>query len=106
MADSISPLPYSIENAPLIIEAYAVHYGTPAAPLINTLRCESGFDPHSIGDKGTSYGLAQIHLPAHADVSKQEAMNPFFSIDFAARNFRDGNAKIWSCFKQLYPDAP
>lgn len=98
----MSPLLYSIYNAPVIIEAYAVHYGIPAQPLIDTLYCESQFNPSVVGDKQTSFGIAQIHLPAHKDVTKKQALNPFFAIDWAASQFAAGNASIWSCYKQLY----
>lgn len=103
LAGTVSPLPYTIENAPLIIEAYAVRYGISAAPLVGTLRCESGFKGDAIGDYGTSYGVSQIHLPAHKDISKEEALNPFFAIDWAAYQFSQGNQNMWSCYKLLYP---
>lgn len=102
IAGTISPLPYTVWNAPVIIEAYAVRYGIPSEPLIGTLRCESGFDKSAVGDKGTSYGVAQIHLPAHPEVSKEEALNPWFAIDWAAYQFSIGNQNIWTCHRQLY----
>lgn len=102
MAGTISPLPYTVENAPLIITAYAVHYGIPSQPLIDTLRCESGFNSEAVGDHGTSFGVAQIHLPAHKDVTREESLNPFFAIDWAAYQFSLGNENMWSCYKILY----
>lgn len=79
-----------------------MRYGISASPLIATLRCESGFDDKTIGDFGTSYGVAQIHLPAHPDISKEEALNPFFAIDWAAQQFAVGHQYLWSCYKKLY----
>lgn len=102
LAGTISPLPYTIENAPVIIEAYAVRYGIPSSSLVATLRCESGFDANAVGDLGTSFGVAQIHLPAHTDISKDEALNPFFAIDWAASQFALGKASMWSCYKNIY----
>jgi hypothetical protein len=101
MADTIAPLQYSTSTAPLIIEAYAAHYGIAAQPLIDTLRCESGFDSNAVGDHGTSFGVAQIHLPAHPDVTEAEALDPFFSIDFAASEFAAGHPDEWTCFRRL-----
>lgn len=102
MAGTVSPLAYTVDTAPLIIEAYAVKYGVPAQPIIDTLRCESRFNSDIVGDHGTSYGVAQIHLPAHQDVTKEEALNPFFAIDWTAQQFKAGNAHIWSCYRLLY----
>lgn len=102
MASTIAPLPYTIENAPVIIQAYAAHYGIPAQPLLDTLECESGYDPAAMGDHGTSLGVAQIHLPAHPDITKEEALNPFFAIDYAAQQFAAGHQMLWSCFKKTH----
>lgn len=92
---------YSTSTAELIIEAYAAHYGIPARPLVDTLRCESDFDSDAVGDGGSSFGVAQIHLPAHPDISASDARDPFFSIDYAARQFAAGNADEWTCYREL-----
>ena len=102
LAGTISPLPYTVENAPLIISAYAVRYGIPANRLIATLRCESGFNSNAVGDKGKSFGVAQIHLPSHKDVSKEEALNPFFAINWTASEFAAGRQKQWTCYRILF----
>lgn len=104
-AGTVSPLPYTVENAPVIIEAYAVRYGIEAAPLVATLSCESHMRADAVGDKGQSFGLAQIHLPAHKDITKEEALNPFFAIDWSAREFSLGHQSLWSCYKKLYGGA-
>lgn len=54
-----------------------------------------------MGDFSTSFGIAQIHLPVHPEITKEEALNPFFSIDWAAREFAAGRANEWTCFRQL-----
>lgn len=102
----VSSLPYTVWNAPIIIEAYAVRYGTESAPVIATLNCESGFNSKAVGDNGTSYGVAQIHLPSHPSVSKAEALNPFFAIDWTVQQFKEGKARMWTCYRMLYPNAP
>lgn len=66
-----------------------------------TLTCEGGWNATSTGDHNTSFGLAQIHLPAHPDVSKDEALDPIFSLNWAAQNFSK-NPLIWSCYRRLY----
>lgn len=101
LADSIAPLQYSTTTASVIISAYAIHYGITARPLIDTLKCESGFNDTAVGDNNSSFGVAQIHLPAHPDITKEEALNPFFSIDWAAREFAAGRANEWTCYRNL-----
>lgn len=97
---------YSTSTAEDIITEYAVHYNIDPKPLIDTLHCESNFDPAAIGDFGTSFGIAQIHLPAHAEVTKQEALDPLWSINWAAQMFAAGHANLWSCYNQLYKNSP
>ncbi len=102
LAQSIVPVQYSSTTAPLIIEAYAVHYGIQAEPLQKTLMCESKLRASAVGDYGTSYGVAQIHLPAHTDITKEQALDPLFAIDWAAKQFSLGKQNMWSCYKTLY----
>lgn len=56
---------------------------------------------YSVGDREQSYGLVQIHLPAHPSVSKQQAKDPEFALDFLAKNLAGGNANWWTCYRQL-----
>lgn len=102
LAAQVTPVVYSTSTAQVIIEAYAVRYGIPSDTLVGTLRCESGFNSTVVGDGGTSWGVAQIHLPAHPNISKEQALDPIWSIDFAARMFSEGKQSMWTCYKQLY----
>ena len=56
---------------------------------------------YSVGDTEQSYGLVQIHLPAHTTVTKEEATNPQYAADFLAENLAKGRAGMWTCAKQL-----
>lgn len=103
-----SPLVFSSTTAPEIIAAYAAHYGTEAAPLIGTLNCETqGFvnrqshviNPDGPGGHENSWGVAQIDLDYHPDITQAEAMNPFFAINWAAQQFANGNQNEWTCYR-------
>lgn len=102
LAYQAEPIAYTQENASVIIEAYAAHNGIPAAPLIATLACESKFNPASVGDHGTSFGVAQIHLPAHPEITKTQALDPLWAIDWTAKEFALGHQGMWSCYRALY----
>ena len=67
------------------VRRMAQKYGLPPNILALVLQGESGWDKGAVGDNGTSYGLAQIHLPAHPNVSQKQAMNPDFAIEWTAR---------------------
>lgn len=81
------------------------------------ISCESGWQPalqsyhkysatnvppgYHVGDREMSFGLVQIHLPAHPSVSYEQAIDPRFSVEFLARNISQGRASMWSCYKQI-----
>lgn len=56
---------------------------------------------YKVGDREQSFGLVQIHLPAHPHVSYNQAVDPEFSIEFLARNIAAGKASMWSCYNQI-----
>ena len=82
-----------------MIHQNAMMYGLNEHIFRQTLECESNLDPSTIGDHGTSYGIAQIHLSAHPDISKEEALDPEFAIKWTAQHFAKGHASWWTCWR-------
>jgi soluble lytic murein transglycosylase-like protein len=94
----------------LLIDQYAKKYSVDPSEMRAVINCESGFDPSTqsmvpapSGPNGRedSWGLAQIHLPAHSDISRAQAVDPDFALNFMAYNFSVGNKSIWTCYTQL-----
>lgn len=56
---------------------------------------------YKVGDREQSYGLAQIHLPAHPHITKEQAIDPEFAVEFLAKNLANGKAGMWTCARQL-----
>lgn len=79
----------------------AVAYGIDGERFLATAMCESGLRTDAVGDGGRSYGIFQIHLPAHPTVSKEQAFDPKFAVDWSAKNFKK-NPYMWSCYRILY----
>lgn len=75
----------------------AVHEDLNVGEFLATIECESRFNASAIGDHGNSYGIVQIHLPSHS-VTKEQALNPFFALNWMANQWSIGNKKIWSCW--------
>ena len=92
----IMPVELTIDEK---ITKYASEYKVDETLMRKVIKCESSFNPNAVGDKGTSYGLSQIHLPAHPDITKEQATNEDFAINFMAKEFSKNNMKIWSCYK-------
>ncbi len=80
-------------------------YGVDFPDMVATLDCESHLNPKAIGDNNRSFGLAQIFLPAHPEVTKEMAQDPEFAITFTAKEFAKNNQKIWTCWRQLHPNS-
>jgi hypothetical protein len=66
--------------------------------------CETGgtWNPEIVGDHGMSFGLSQIYLPDHPDISRETAEDPYFAIQFLVRSVADGHGSMWSCYRELY----
>lgn len=70
--------------------------------MMEVISCESSFNPNAIGDSGKSYGLSQIHTPSHPDITKEQALDPDFAIEYMAVQFSKGNQWMWSCYNKLF----
>jgi hypothetical protein len=67
---------------------------------------ESGWYTKAIGDNGTSFGLVQIHLPAHPNVTRAQAEDPEFALNFIVDAFLKGDEWMWTCWKVMYKPLP
>ena len=84
----------------LIAEA-AIRHGINHERFLATARCESGLRPGAIGDGGHSFGLFQIHLPSHPSVTRDQALDPEWAVEWAAQKFKI-DPSIWTCYRNLY----
>lgn len=95
-----------------LIHEAAKSYGVDEQKLTKTLECESvnltynGQSYHKVANgpngREDSWGYAQIHLPSNPNVTKEQALDPAFAVDFAARSFAEGHMRRWSCYRLLY----
>lgn len=77
-----------------------------AEALLKTLECESKLNADARGDEGRSYGIAQIYLPAHPEISRAQALDPQWAIDWTAARFAEGKQGMWTCWRALYKKTP
>jgi len=102
----------------VMVNQYASKYGVSASDMKRVIDCESGWDPavqsqHKytqgqvdrhpewgvmVGQYERSFGLVQIHLPAHPTVTEEQAKDPDFAIDFMAYWFSQGKQSWWTCY--------
>ena len=76
--------------------------------IMEVIECESGFnatiqsfhpDPNGPNGREDSWGLVQINLPSHTEVTREQAQDWKFSLGFIKNNFKAGKKIKWSCEK-------
>lgn len=96
---------YSVED---YVRYIAREYEINEYRFAETARCESGFVPQQSkvinkkGQREDSWGIFQIHLPDHPDVSREEAMDIEFATKWSAEQFKKGYPNLWSCYKKQF----
>lgn len=92
------------------IKYYADLYQVNYDHMYKTIMCESlasttiqsmHKDPKGPNGREDSWGIAQINLPWNPEVSREEALDVDFSLNFMAKKFALGYAKRWTCYRNL-----
>ena len=103
-ASLVSAQPLTVSDLQAIATSSAAKYHLTkrqTKQMLATITCESGWDINAVGGMG-EIGLVQIYPPAHKDITEEQMKDPYFSLDFIAKNFSVGNQKIWSCWRLLF----
>lgn len=60
--------------------------------------------PHAGGPNGRedSWGICQIHLPAHKAITREQALDWRWCIGWTAEQFKAGGARQWTEYRLLY----
>ena len=66
---------------------------------------ESGWYDKAVGDNGHSIGIVQINLPSHPHVTRAQAEDARFALNFIVDAFLKGDEWMWTCWKAL-PHSP
>lgn len=77
------------------------HHLSPAQ-FVAVIECESHFDISAAGDHNQSFGIAQIYLPAHKDISAVQALSPLWALDWMSKEWEAGRQYEWTCARTLF----
>jgi len=95
--DALQEVPVSTSTVhDILIPMYAALYGVSAQTMDTIVKGESDYCEYQFGDHDTSFGCVQIHLPAHPDITRAEALNVFFSLNYLAQQLSEGHCVMWS----------
>lgn len=103
LAENISQVTveFSTSTAPLVLNYFAAKYSIDFNTFLAVSKCESGLNKNAVGDQGKSFGIFQIHLPAHPAISKEQALDPWWAANWSAQQFAAGRANMWTCYRLL-----
>jgi hypothetical protein len=85
------------------IEEEAIKKGVDPKLATSISDCESGFVPQQskhltkTGEREDSWGVWQINLPHHPNVTREQAMDVRFSTEYSLELIKKGKAHLWSC---------
>lgn len=96
-----------IDTPEAVIAWYGSLYGFTdemTREAIEIARCESGLNPEAVNihdsEKG-SWGLVQINLSAHPEITREMALNKYYASWFLISEIKAGRMWKWSCAKSL-----
>lgn len=97
----LPPVPPTLTQ---LASSTALKYGLDLDHFDEVISCESGWDP-SIKSRypgENSWGIAQINLDAHPEITLAQALDPSWSLEWMAKQWASGNADSWTCWRELY----
>lgn len=88
-----------------IIEKYSLKFDVSPVLTSRIIYCESGNNRYAVNDtpgREFSVGLVQINLLAHTNITRQQAEDPEFAINFLTENMAKGKAQqMWyNCYRK------
>jgi len=101
----------SVEYIKDRIKTYSETYGVSEEVMNVVVACESQYnhttqsfvpDPTGPNSREDSWGLVQIHLPSHPNITKDQAVEIEFSLNFLADNLSKDNGRIGICWRMFY----
>lgn len=96
-------------SLPEMAERIALEHGISPVALKNLVKSESSWKPKAVGDKGCSYGLTQINICAHKEVTKKQALDPEWNLEWAANEIEHGRSYQWTsanCYSLVQTQVP
>lgn len=92
----ITEAPVVAETVEEKIARVSQEHGISTSTLSNLAYSESRMDATAEGDHGCSYGLTQINICVHPEVTREQALDADFNLEWAASRIEEGNAYIYT----------
>lgn len=85
--------------------------GTSLITIVAIAGAESGWNSQAIGDQGSSYGLTQVHLPAHPQYTAAQMLDPVqnmaaaYEISGGGQNWQPWTTFNTGAYQQYLPES-
>lgn len=89
----------SVIDLKTLATAAALAHNLNVDRFLSVIGCESHWHYNAVS-KTNDYGLVQVHLKSHPDITREQAEDPYFALNWAAEQWQAGNAKAWTCFRK------
>lgn len=86
----------------VLVQKYSQIYSISPVIMTRIIACESSNNPNArnLTEVESSYGLVQINLKAHTNITIEQATDPEFAVEFLAKNF-DNAPRMWfNCYRK------
>jgi hypothetical protein len=100
--------PVHVPTISELVNTYSKEYGISSDLVMDVMRCENRSMNPTLqsqivknGVQEQSFGLAQINLPSHPDISLSQATDPNFSIKYMVSQIAAGKGYQWTCYRIL-----
>lgn len=84
MPNTLNNANLRVKFSPLIRRA-EIKYGIPEDMLFRLIKTESNFNPNAYNAGSGAIGLGQFVLKWHPNITRDQALNPDFAIDYAGK---------------------
>lgn len=109
--DIIIPKTYTKDELIQKVYYYANTYKVNPETMIRVINCENTeWDTklqsriiNQAGVREDSWGLSQIHLPSWSNITKEQATDPDFALEFMAKKLSEGKGNLWTCWRKQNP---
>ncbi len=90
-----------------LVHKYALEFQVSESEMTAIISCESSWNTNEEYKtlREDSWGLVQINLLAWHEITKEQATDPKFAVEFLAKNLSLGNHNMWFTCYHKYKSA-
>lgn len=91
---------FSRDDLKVLAAGIATAHGLNTKRFLSTIECESQWQTDAVS-KTNDVGLVQINIKAHPEISKEEMLNPLWSMTWMAEQWQNHHQKWWTCYSSV-----